>query len=31
MAHKAPGKSRRKGMTLAELLRMFPDDGTAER
>ena len=31
MAHKAPGKSHRKGLTLAELFRMFPDDETAER
>ena len=31
MAHKAPGKSHRKGMTLAELFRVFPDDATAER
>ncbi len=31
MAHKAPGKSHRKGLTLADLFRMFPDDTTAER
>ena len=31
MAHKAPGKYHRKGMTLAELFRMYPDDATAER
>ena len=31
MAQKAPGKSHRKGLTLAELFRMFPDDTTAER
>ena len=31
MVHKAPGKSHRKGLTLAELFRMFPDDPTAER
>lgn len=31
MAQKAPGKSHRKGMTLQELFRMFPDDVTAER
>ena len=31
MAHKAPGKSHRKGLALAELFRMFPDDATAER
>ena len=29
--HKAPGKSDRKGITLIELTRMFPDDATAER
>ena len=31
MAQKAPGKSHRKGLTLQELFRMFPDDATAER
>ena len=31
MAQKAPGKPHRKGLTLAELFRMFPDDTTAER
>ncbi|MDE0372433.1 MAG: IS1595 family transposase [Rhodospirillales bacterium] len=31
MAHKAPGKYYRKGVTLLELTRMFPDDATAER
>ena len=31
MAHKAPGKFHRKGLTLVELSRMFPDDATAER
>ena len=31
MTHKAPGKFHRKGLTLAELFRMFPDDATAER
>ena len=31
MAHKAPGKSHRKGITLIELTRMFPDDAAAER
>jgi len=31
MTRKAPGKSHRKGMTLQELFRMFPDDATAER
>ena len=28
--HKAPGKAYRKGITLVELMRMFPDDKTAE-
>lgn len=27
----APGKAFRKGITLLELMRMFPDDETAER
>ena len=31
MTQKAPGQSHRKGLTLAELFRMFPDDPTAER
>ena len=31
MAHKAPGKSHHKGVSLQELFRMFPDDATAER
>ena len=31
MAHRAPGKSYRKGISLVELTRMFPDDATAER
>ena len=31
MTQKAPGKSHRKGITLAELFRMFPDDATAEK
>ena len=31
MTQKAPGKSHRKGLTLQELFRMFPDDATAER
>ena len=31
MAHKAPGKSHRKGLTLAALFRMFPDDAAAEK
>ena len=30
-AHKAPGKSIRKGMTIIELFRLFPDDATAEK
>ena len=30
MAHNAPGKHYRKGMTLVELIRKFPDDKTAE-
>ena len=31
MAHKAPGKAYRKGITIVELTRMFPDDEAAER
>ena len=31
MTQKAPGKSHRKGITLAKLFRMFPDDATAEK
>ena len=31
MAHKAPGKHYREGMSLIEVLRMFPNDATAER
>ncbi len=31
MAHTAPGKYYRKGLTLIELTRMYPDDATAER
>ena len=31
MAQKAPGESHRKGLTLKQLFRMFPDDATAER
>ena len=31
MAHNAPGKHYRKGLTQIELTRMFPDDATAER
>ena len=30
-AHNAPGKFYRKGISLPELFRMFPDDATAER
>ena len=30
MAQKAPGKHYRKGLTLVEIIRMFPDDATAE-
>ncbi len=29
MAHKAPGKSDREGISLKKLMRMFPDDATA--
>ena len=31
MAHKAPGKSHRKGISIQELFRIFPDDLTSER
>ena len=31
MAHNAPGKHYRKGLSLVEVNRMFPDDETAER
>ena len=31
MAHKAPGKSFRKGMSLVEIVELFPDDAAAER
>ena len=31
MARKAPGKSYRKGMTLQEHFRVFPDDATVEQ
>ena len=31
MAHKAPGKAHRQGLSIVELTRMFPDDETAER
>ena len=30
MAQKAPGKFHRKGISLVELMRKFPDDATAE-
>ena len=30
MAHKAPGKHFRQGMTLIEAMGMFPDDAAAE-
>ena len=30
MAHKAPGKHYRKGITMVELFKMFPDDESAE-
>ena len=30
MAHKAPGKAFRQGLSIKELFRMFPDDETAE-
>ncbi len=31
MAHKAPGKSDREGISLIQLLRMFPDDAAAKK
>ena len=31
MAHKAPGKAFRQGLSIKELFRIFPDDETAER
>ena len=31
MAHKAPGKHYRTGLFLVEVIRMFPDDATAEQ
>ena len=31
MAHKAPGKNHREGLSLKRLLKMFPDDETAEK
>ena len=30
MAHKAPGKHYREGISLIDLLEMFPDDASAE-
>ena len=30
MAHKAPGKAHRQGLSIVELTRMFPDDAAAE-
>ena len=30
MAHNAPGKHYRKGLTLSQMFAMFPDDDTAE-
>ena len=29
MAHKAPGKHYREGMSLVEVMRKFPDDAAA--
>ena len=31
MAKNAPGKAERRGLTIAELIRLFPDDAAAER
>ena len=31
MKHKAPGKNHRKGITIASLLRRFPDNATAQK
>ncbi|MDE0415307.1 MAG: IS1595 family transposase [bacterium] len=31
MAQKAPGRSHRKGMTVMEMLKLFPDNATAEK
>ena len=31
MAQKTPGKSHRKGLSMVEVMRMFPDDATAEK
>ena len=30
MSHNAPGKHYRKGLSMVELTKMFPDDETAE-
>ena len=31
MAHKAPGKHHREGISLIKLFKMFPNDTTAEK
>ncbi len=31
MSHKAPGKAHRTGLTLAQLLHLFPDDRSAQK
>ncbi len=31
MAHKAPGKHHREGISLMKLFKMFPDDATADK
>ena len=31
MAHKAPGKAHRKGISIKKLIKMFPDDNAARR
>ena len=31
MARKGPGEAHRQGLTVIELLKMFPDDAAAER
>ena len=31
MSHKAPGKTHRKGLTLAQLFHLFPDDQSAQK
>ena len=30
MAHNAPGKHYREGLSMVDVIRMFPDDETAE-